>query len=445
MIEQIEDFEKFKFLSHGDWIVHAVPLKDNVHPCDNSISILFIRVISTKKTYYYAFNHPDSIPTINKTIILNWIKTSSNIKWAIDKKSFCQLINLPNVYDANFCLFLEKNEILNVYDYDTVAHNVIRRNSKNVDYINGIIPLMKHLESFNEMCISIEKIISPLTDQLININTTMFDSLGELEMNGIYVDKNIFSRYFSLTPNSEGIVFSQYNLYTSTGRPSNRFGGVNYAALNSTNGCRNAFISRYGNDGKIVVIDYITFHPRIVCMLTGYKIDVNINIYTYLAKLYFRKELVDEFDISESKKLTFRQFYGGVEQKYAHIKYLSNLKDYIYKNWNFFTKNGYVLTPIFKRKITDKHIIDPNPAKVFNYILQAVEGEIAISQMKIVLSYLRTKKTKAILYTYDSLIFDFHKEDGIDTLNNIRKIMSLDDIFPLKTYVGDSYQSVKQI
>ena len=36
--------------------------------------------------------------------------------------------------------------------------------------------------------------------------------------------------------------YTEYNLYTSTGRPSNKFGGVNFAALNKEDGSRNSFV-----------------------------------------------------------------------------------------------------------------------------------------------------------------------------------------------------------
>ena len=36
----------------------------------------------------------------------------------------------------------------------------------------------------------------------------------------------------------DGMFYSEYNLFTSTGRPSNRFGGINFAALNKKDGSR---------------------------------------------------------------------------------------------------------------------------------------------------------------------------------------------------------------
>jgi hypothetical protein len=446
MIETSMDCQQFLAENEGDWIVHIVPIEEDKHPADNSPSILFIRVIPTGKTYYFAFDHPDSIPEVTHAwFVSGYLLPVNNIKWALDKKAFCQMLNLPNVYDANYCNFMKKNEIVELSEFDTSAHGLVRRNANGTGKINKSIPLMKHLEAFDDMCNAIQKMVCKLDAPMKMVNDVIIETLGYLEKVGICVDVNKFKSHYQVNPNTNGLVFSQYNIYTSTGRPSNRFGGVNYAALNAKDGSRASFISRYGNDGRIVVIDYAAFHPRIICMLTGYDMSSDTNIYEYLAKLYFHKTDVDDIDIIESKKLTFRQLYGGVEEKYSHIKYLSNLKTYIDAQWTFFNKNGYVLTPIFKRKLTDKHILEPNPAKVFNYILQAVEGEIAISKLQEVQKYLVGKKTKAILYTYDAIIYDFHKDDGIQTLNAIRNIMSVHGKFPMKTYIGESYQSVKYI
>jgi hypothetical protein len=104
-----------------------------------------------------------------------------------------------------------------------------------------------------------------------------------------------------------------------------------------------------------------------------------------------------------------------------------------------------VETPIFKRKITEHHIKEPNPNKLFNYILQATETEIAIPVIRELNKFLRKRKTKAVLYTYDSVLFDFCRFDEKDTLSGIVNIMRKDNRFPIKLYVGDSYASLNQI
>ena len=221
--------------------------------------------------------------------------------------------------------------------------------------------------------------------------------------------------------------------------------GQHSGSINQSDGTRKCFRSRHGEDGCMVVLDYTTFHPRIVSRLVKYDVPLDIDIYAYLAKLYFHKKDVDETDIKNSKHLTFRQFYGGIEDKYLHIKYLASIKDYIDEQWKFFNAHGYVLTPFFKRKITSKHLVDPDPPKVFNYILQATEGELSIPKVKAVLNYLMPKKTRAVLYTYDAVLYDFYKPEGMQTIQELRQIMSFDGKFPMKLYMGDTYDDVKLV
>ena len=449
MLETKEDCARFLSENiEGDWIVHVVPIEDMEHPSNTRPSIIFIRNISTRKTYYYAYDHPDSSPNLDTEWVTQEVLAQpSKIKWALDKKTFCQIFRLPKVYDANLCGFFKTNETEEFSEFETSAHNLIRKNVFGKKQLNKVIPLMKHLESFNDMCDSLEKMIknADIDTAFLKINDIVLETLGEIESNGIFVNRDLFEKRFGQTPNVNGYVFSKYNIYTSTGRPSNAFNGVNYAALNKTDGTRECFCSRYGKDGRLVLIDYTAFHPRIICDLTNYPLSIDADIYSYLAKLFYYKKEVDETDISNAKDLTFRQLYGGIEEKYAHIKYFANLKNYINEQWEFFQKNGYVVTPFFKRKITNKHIQDPNPNKLFNYLLQASEGEVAIPNIQSVLHYLRGKQTKAILYTYDSVLYDFHHSDGVDTLNEIQRIMSSKGHFSMKTYIGETYQNLRLV
>lgn len=448
MINTEEDFNRFLSDNQtGDWIFHVIPEYEGIHPVENPPCILFIRNTLTKKSYYYSFTHTDIVPKMSpRTFVQRLLENLPARKWALDAKSLYQFFPIPDLYDVNLCGFFSRNEILDESDFEPTSNNFLRRRT-NIGQINKIIPLLKHKEMFDDMCDSIERMISgfEVNDAYLRFNNITLTTLRDIESNGIFVDSELFKKHFKISPNKHGLVFSQYNVYTSTGRPSNRYNNVNYAALKHEGGSRSCFVSRYGEDGRMVVIDYAAFHPRIICSLTKYPLPIDTDIYEYLAKLYFQKKEVDEIDIKESKLLTFRQLYGGVEDKYSHIRYLANLNTFIYDQWNFFKENNFVFTPLFKRKITGKHIKDPNPSKVFNYILQAVEGEVAITQAQSVMNYLKNKKTKAVLYTYDAILYDFHKGDGIGTLNDIRKIMSLNGTFPMKTYLGRSYDDIQLI
>jgi len=446
MIETDSDFRRFKTENaEGDLFVHVVPTEEQQHPVANSPSVVFIRNLSTGRTYYYSFNHPDSLPEVSRQDFFEELDCMSDRLWAIDKKATIQLLGATKVNDVNLVSYLKDNTTVDLSEYDTTSHFLVRSHSVGLGKVGLAVPLMKHLEAFDELADDVKKIIkkAEIDIPFVRFNDLIIGTLGEMERQGIHVDRELFKKHFEIDVGEKSITHSQYNVYTSTGRPSNRFGGVNYAALNQTDGSRGCFRSRHGDKGKIVVIDYTAFHPRIICALTKYPISVETDIYEYLARLFFKKKEVDETDIKNAKQLTFRQLYGGVEDKYAHIKYLANLKTYIDEQWDFFQKNGHIVTPFFKRKITTHHIQDPNPTKIFNYILQAVEGEISIPKLKEVQSFLDDKKTRAILYTYDAVLYDYHQDDGMETLNEVCKIMSFDGTFPMKTYIGDSYQDVR--
>jgi len=67
-----------------------------------------------------------------------------------------------------------------------------------------------------------------------------------------------------------------------------------------------------------------------------------------------------------------------------------------------------------------------------NYMMQSLETSNNILILKEVLRYLKDKQTKIALYTYDAILFDFSKEDGKDTLQDIQKILEKDKQYPVK-------------
>lgn len=446
MIETWDQWSSFIADSmEDDLLLYIVPLHEDMHSAINSPCVLFIKNLSKNRIYFYSFNHPDAktpIPVDHKRVVED-LNTVRGVKWAIDKKSFLHLLRVNNVYDVGFAEYLRSNDVFETKEFETNAHGLIRRTFGGKIGFNRVVPLLKHLEMFSDLSETCEKIIKTavVDDAFRKFNALIIDTLAEVETHGMAVDvKELRTRFGNVHVHDEK-VYTQYYFYTSTGRPSNRYGGINYAALNKSDGARKVFISRFGKNGKLVLIDYSAFHPHIISYLTNYPIPGNVDIYEYLAKLYFNKREVDSTDISDAKQITFRQLFGGVEEKYRHIKYLSHLKEFIDYHWKFFNVNGYVETPIFGRKITKKHIHDPKPATVFNYILQAAEGEISIPVLGNVNRYLKDKETKAVLYTYDSILLDCCLDDGA-IIRSIREIMGLDGMFPMKIYVGDNYHDM---
>jgi len=426
-------------------VLWAIPSDEFLHPCATDVSVVFIKQTINNETYCVSFNHPDLTSVVDKETFINDLNNLREKKWTFDKKSFLQLLPVENLLDFNLWKHLKTGDVIDEELFETNAHRFIYRSKRDCGDLNKVVPLLKHKEVFEKICDVYFKTDTNILDGgYERENSIILETLSELESNGIYVNSECFQKHFDAKINPSGLVYSQYNIYTSTGRPSNHFDGVNYAALNKDNGVRNCFVSRHGNEGTMVLIDYSAFHPRIICNLVNFPMPIEEDIYKYLGKLYFHRE-VNDFDMEEIKSITMRQLYGGVEEQYQHIKYFGNLKEFIDIYWKRFDEDGFIFTPMFQRVISDKHLKDANRNKLFNYILQATETEVSMTAVKVVNEYLRDKKTKAVLYTYDSLLFDFHKEDGKVVLDKIMSIMKMGNRFPIKVYMGESYNTLTQI
>jgi hypothetical protein len=449
-IDSQQDYDQF-FKDNGDSdvILDCIGKDDRYHPAADTACLLLVKNIKTYKYYSFFINHPDGIYHIDKNKLINDFNNLNVKKWVFDKKKFIQLLNINNLLDYNLIEYLETGEIKEYSEYDSVAHVFLRQSLSMYSDINYVIPLSIHNEKFDKMTDSVaNKLQSVKLDPCFTkLNTSTIENLTILESNGLKVDVQLFNQFFGekKLKIKNDFVYTQYNLFTSTGRPSNRFGGINYAALKKDNGCRSCFISRYGKQGKLFMIDYTAYHPHLIAELVNYQLPDNT--YEYLGKYYFNKtELTDE-EIKAAKNLTFQLMYGNVKDEYKNIPYFVKIQNYITNRWDYFKTYGYIETPIYKRQITSNNIQEPNSTKLFNYILQASETEYNMEMLTLVNTYLQmyNKLTKPILYTYDSVLFDMYANDGIDTLKQIKKLMAAGGRFPVKCYVGDNYNEMSVI
>ena len=137
--------------------------------------------------------------------------------------------------------------------------------------------------------------------------------------------------------------------------------------------------------------------------------------------------------------------YGGIdEETRKNVPFFDKTYDYINKKWNEINTHNCVYTDIYRRKIIYDNFEDLNKNKVFNYLIQSFETERNIQRILKLQSYLKNKKTKLILYGYDSFLFDFDKQDGVDILKNIKIILEKNN-YPTKVKMGYTYNSVNDI
>jgi hypothetical protein len=141
-----------------------------------------------------------------------------------------------------------------------------------------------------------------------------------------------------------------------------------------------------------------------------------VDIHDHLAKLY-------KVSYAKSKELTFKQLYGGVFQQYEHLEYFKKIKEYIHNMWLDFYQGADIVCPISNYVYQRDYYKEMNPQKLFNYLLQNLETSMNVRILWDIFSILRGKKTKLILYTYDSFLFDY-SEDEKEIMDEIHSVFN---------------------
>ena len=386
------------------------------HPMNNELSFLF--VVMGKSIFILIYNHIDG-----KSHQLD-LSTSTQPKWVWNKKGLLQMdTKIQNIFDISNYTFFSENRLLDFKPEEQpfISHYLrmgIREN------LGKITPLMKWGEYLKTI---VDKLNLP-TPSRSWIDDTMIPLLSDIERLGLEVDREKFSDRF---PHSNkhlkgNRIYTEYNPYIITSRPSNRHGGINFGALNKKDGTREVFVPKPNH--IYLQFDFDAYHPRIIGKMIHYPLP-QTSVHQWLADQY-------GCGYDEGKGITFQILYGGVPDEMLEVPYFKKVKEYIDKLWEHGTEKGYVST--LNRNIPLSTIEDPNPQKLFNYMLQATETELNMEVMK----RLAEKGMKLpILYTYDSFLFEYSVDEDTSRAKEIKE--TLESLgFPVKASWGLDYSKV---
>jgi hypothetical protein len=241
-----------------------------------------------------------------------------------------------------------------------------------------------------------------------------------VEEQGILVDEKLFDKYFETPWKGRSLrdskVYSSYNLYNITSRPTNAFNSINFLAFNKENGSRTAFIPE--NDA-FIEFDFDGYHLRLIANKMGTEIPQDESIHQYLGKQYFKKDELTLEEYQEAKKITFRQMYNGVEDEYKHIEFFEDVAIAVDAMWTAYKSSGFLELPNRRNLILE----NANPQKLFNYYIQCLETVNNIKKLNKLKNYLQDKQSKVLLVVYDSILIDYAASDGKGTLSHIKDIL----------------------
>ena len=391
-----------------DWcddtnIVVPVLSDRHLHWTENRLSFVYVYNTRLHQEAIVGINHND-LSGASESLLLNFIGKGNYVyrkKYIVEHRSN---------FEAEMMYWFCSNEKFPVtYPYQIRWY----WSNSDVQNLNDCIPIMKWLEYCRDIKDSLLLTLNrfEISESFYRYNDFVSD-LSDIESVGLNPEK------------------CEYNPYTLTGRPSNHFNNINYAALNKTDGSRKRFTSRH-DKGVLVEIDFSGFHLYLIYSILG--LPFPEQIYLELSKHY--PEGVNP------KDYTFKQIYGGVEEGLRNVepfKYINELVFDLYKKF----LNGELTTFIFEKPVVKEHYSNITPTKLFNYMLQNLETEFNAGIIKSINELLKNYNTKLILYTYDSFLFDY---DTRDTMQVFRDIITILGGVPFHLKVGTNYDEMRKI
>ena len=429
IVEQESKLESLERLVRLGAYVDVIPANSLYNPKLTSTVAVYIRLLGSEHGYIIPIDHDEGLNTSKERVSRILLKSTK--LYTLNKKELLYHFNIQGAIDLSLLYSMTKYEKLD-YSRENSSINVTYNKYSDLSYVNKLIPISKLYESCEKVYDKVKKIIDynvPDSFDFYNNTATNVFFLIEQAGLGIYYDEytEIFKPRNPIYNTIDNKVLTSYNLYNVTSRPTNAFNSVNFAAIPKSEQHRKCF---HPTGDYFVELDFDGYHLRLLCEQIGYPLSSE-SAHTQLAKQYFNKEEITEDEYDQAKQINFHAIYGKIPEKYAFLPIFTKIDDYIKDLWKRYQNDGEVLAPISGKPFTNK-LKDMNPQKLMNYIMQSLETSRNILILKDVLRYLKNKKTKLVLYTYDALLFDFNKEDGKKTLEELQEILESGGKYPIK-------------
>ena len=429
IIETDEQIQLLKNLGRKGGYVEVISSNDNYHPLLTSTVAVYLRPLDHHEGYIIPINHDEGL-NLHKNRVYDILREYTTL-YTLDKKQLMYHFVLPSVIDLSLLYSMTNYNRLELARSNSTCNWYYNRFYQ-FKQINAIIPISKLFEKCEDNYNTVYRILQyEIPNGFDFYNKTATSVFFMIERAGLRIIHEQFLQLFK--PNNEAysiednIVYTSYNLYNTTSRPTNAFNSINFAAIPKAPEFRKTIIPQ--ND-VFVEMDFDGYHLRLLCEQIGYELT-DESAHVQLARLYFRKDEIAEEEYAKAKQINFHAIYGKIPPEYAFLKVFVKIDEYIKMLWKQFNELRYIEDPISGKRFTQE-LPDMHPQKLMNYMMQSLETSRNILILKDVLMFLQDKKSKLALYTYDAFVFDFDKSDGKDTLESLEKIMNQGGKYPIK-------------
>ncbi len=414
--------------------IEIITANDNYHPALSSVSLIYYK--ADDKGYIFSIDHSEAF-SLNLQEVLSFLGSHKKV-YCLDQKFTSYFISHPGLIDINQTIIDETNKLI-VSECNTKVHVDYYTESPYNASLNKALPISKHYEKSECLYEQVKQYIGKERDQ--TFYTELTKQYQIIERNGIGTQHSYFRKHYEPTWEPYSVlhnrIYTYYNLYNLTARPTNAFNAINFLALNKEDHSRKSFIPQ--ND-MFVEFDFDAYHLVLISKLIGFECP-DTSMHTYLGKQYFQTEELTEEQYSQAKSITFKQIYGGIQKEYKHIPFFQAIEEYVQKLWTEYQETGLITLQTGRPLHLQKNSL--NPQKLFNYMIQNAETWQNVSILKKLNSLLEHTHSKIVLVVYDSFLLDFSLKEGKQLLLDIKEVIEAEG-FKTKVKVGKDYDSLQK-
>lgn len=436
--ESNKQLERLKEMGILGCYLDVITTNDNFHPALTKLVAVYIRpfdekidkstgeVLGYEHGYIIPIAHDEGL-CVDKETVEEILQSYQKI-YVLDKKKvlyhFSTLGIQSKLKDLGLIYSMTEFQKLEYGSRET-TYNWYYNRYGGWDNLNQIIPIAKIYEKCEQVFDQVKFVLDmepPKGYEFYNSFVTPLYFLVEQE--GLRVDTHGFTDTFPVVNPDYSIlgetVYTQFNLYNMTGRPTNSFNGVNFLAIPKGKKFRQVFKPK--ND-EFVEMDFDGYHVRLVADLIKYPLNLNEKAHKQLAKECLGKEEVTQEEYAAIKQMNFQAIYGSVPTEYQNVPFFKKLREYVDTIWEKYLEEGVVNEQQSGKPFTKK-LVEMHPTKLMNYMVQSLETSRNAVVLRSVLGALKGKKTRLVLITYDSFLLDVdakEKEEGL--LDRIKFLM----------------------
>lgn len=441
IVETEEQFKRLLGKDLSECFLEIITGNDYFYSGISDIIALYLRPLSENRGYIIPINHSEGLNEIPVEFV--WSVLFQKMLYVFEKSKFLNFVqDNGQTMGIKMGFYLQKGEHLEHNKFNTTAHTFFYSKYHDHPNVNSLIPLSKHHEKWENFISKTDvKSIDYQSKTYHFYNNEVVNAFAYAQSYGIKISKKCFQeKYTPKIPEAsvyKNFLFSEYNLYTLAGRPSNSFNGINLAAIHKTDGSRNCFIPRHD---YFIEYDFNAYHPRILANIIEYDFGDD-DVHTHFAKIYFNTDIITDEQYSESKSMTFKLLYkeSSSDIKSEFIEKVQQLREFLWEKYN---RVGYIISPISKRKLTNIK----KSSQILPYLCQVIETERNALLINQISEVLMGKKSRLVLYTYDSFLFDYSKEDGKEILSDIERILVTEEderLYPVNIKIGKNYGNMR--